>query len=298
VLGSAELLDYVLFFAPSRQMADRRTALAAGLRPGEPYVSYPRQSFDLWNTRYFIVPARLDAADVHRGFASLLPDAKVLYPDFKAFEGPGGEKRRTNWYYREDMSLLLNKSAFPRAWVVHRGKFTKPIVGMNPMARRPLLKRLTSSAADHDVTTQNDQPEGNLRQMAWIETDHPERLARYVAGGESQSRETVAVETLEPQRVVLTANLMSPGVVILADVYYPGWELTIDGRDAEILRVNRMMRGAAVEAGSHRLTYIYRPRSFRWGMMVSLSALLIVVIMAALQLAMNRSDKALRLKRS
>jgi hypothetical protein len=212
----------------------------------------------------------------------------VLYPDLKAFEGPGGGDRRNDWYYREDMGLLLNKSAFPRAWVVHRGKFTKPIVGMNPMARRPLLNRLRSSAADHDLTTPKDQPEGNLRQMAWIETDHPERLARYVAGGESRSPETVAVETLEPQRVVLAANLMSPGVVILADVYYPGWELTIDGRDAEILRVNRMMRGAAVEAGSHRLTYIYRPRSFRWGMMLSLSALLIVVIMAALLLAMRK----------
>jgi hypothetical protein len=176
------------------------------------------------------------------------------------------------------LSLLMNQTAFPRAWVVHRGNFTRPIVGMNPIARRALLKRLSSPAAGFDFTTEGDQPATDLRQMAWIETDHPDALARYVAGTESKSPESVSVETLEPTRVALSANLNSPGVVIVADVYYPGWELTIDGRDAEMLRVNRMMRGAAVEAGPHRLVFNYRPRSFRWGMRISLSALVAVIV--------------------
>ena len=47
-----------------------------------------------------------------------------------------------------------------------------------------------------------------------------------------------------------------------------------------ILRVNRMMRGAAVEAGSHRLVYNYRPRSFRLGMRVSLAALAVIALWA------------------
>jgi uncharacterized membrane protein YfhO len=68
-------------------------------------------------------------------------------------------------------------------------------------------------------------------------------------------------------------------VIVLAETYYPGWELTIDDQSAPTLRVNRMMRGAAVEAGSHRLVYTYRPRSFRLGMMVSLSALLVVSLL-------------------
>ncbi len=57
----------------------------------------------------------------------------------------------------------------------------------------------------------------------------------------------------------------SPGLVILADVYYPGWELTIDGKPAPIYVVNRLMRGAAVPAGTHRLVYSYTPRSFLVG---------------------------------
>ena len=115
--------------------------------------------------------------------------------------------------------------------------------------------------------------------MAWIETDHPEQLARFTAGGEPGPAESVVVLKIDPERVELAADLRAPGVIVLAETYYPGWELTIDGQPAPILRVNRMMRGAAVEAGSHRLVYTYRPRSFRLGMMISLAALAVVALL-------------------
>ena len=65
------------------------------------------------------------------------------------------------------------------------------------------------------------------------------------------------------RRFVVMVGLAIIGVfVVLADAFYPGWALTVDDRPAEILRTNRMMRGAALEAGRHRLVYEYRPRSF------------------------------------
>ena len=46
----------------------------------------------------------------------------------------------------------------------------------------------------------------------------------------------------DPQHAMLELALDSPGLVVLADVYYPGWELTIDGKPAPIYRVNGAMR--------------------------------------------------------
>ena len=68
-----------------------------------------------------------------------------------------------------------------------------------------------------------------------------------------------------PQQAVLEVSLDSPGLVVLADVYYPGWELKIDGKPAPIYRVNGVMRGAAGLRGPHRLVYTYDPQSFRVG---------------------------------
>ena len=69
--------------------------------------------------------------------------------------------------------------------------------------------------------------------------------------------------------------------MILADVFYPGWKLTIDGQPAPIYRANRLMRGAAVQQGKHRLVYTYEPRSLQVGIAISLLGLLALVAFSA-----------------
>jgi hypothetical protein len=283
VRGPAELVDFALLFEPSPRGADRPAEEALKLKPGAWYVSYPRQSFNLWNTRYFVLPGRFLPTDLNRGFATFLPDTEVLYPDLKSLEGPASSDRRTRWLNFEDVQVLRNKAAFPRAWVVHQARMLKPSAPMDPEAQGSLLRRLTRAgtrAASPTAASEND-----LRKTAWIETDHPEKLTSFLPSGQPQPKETVTVDRAAPERVELTADLQAPGVVVLADVYYPGWELTIDGERAEILRVNRMMRGAAVGAGSHRLVYAYFPPSFRLGMMISLATLAALVLLGGRRLA-------------
>ena len=105
----------------------------------------------------------------------------------------------------------------------------------------------------------------DLRSMAFVETDQPQGLAGYVSRTAVGPAESVTITRYEPQRVELVATLEHPGLVILADIYYPGWNLTIDGLPAPIYRTNRLMRGAAVKAGRHTLVYTYDPDSFRIG---------------------------------
>jgi uncharacterized membrane protein YfhO len=73
--------------------------------------------------------------------------------------------------------------------------------------------------------------------------------------------------------VELNARLQTPGIVVLADIDYPGWRLSIDDQPAPIHRVNGFMRGAAVSAGRHRLIYTYEPRVFSIGLAISVGAL-------------------------
>ena len=78
----------------------------------------------------------------------------------------------------------------------------------------------------------------------------------------------------KPLRVELEAQLDWPGLVVLCDQFRPGWRLEVetDGRESEtvpILRTNRVMRGAWLSPGRHRLVWRYRPGSFRIGAAVS-----------------------------
>ncbi len=121
--------------------------------------------------------------------------------------------------------------------------------------------------------TKLSQPTFDPRSIAWLAPEDLKAIRPYLSRQTTGPSETVKVTYPSPEQCVLDVNLDSPGLVILADVDYPGWELTIDGKPATVYRVNVVMRGAAVSAGRHRLVYNYAPRSFRIGRLVSLAGL-------------------------
>ncbi|MEO8360722.1 MAG: YfhO family protein [Vicinamibacteria bacterium] len=71
-------------------------------------------------------------------------------------------------------------------------------------------------------------------------------------------------------RIVIDVDTDGDGVVALLEGAAKGWQALVDGRDADILRVNYVFRGAQVPAGRHRLTFVYRPESVKLGVMISI----------------------------
>jgi hypothetical protein len=61
----------------------------------------------------------------------------------------------------------------------------------------------------------------------------------------------------------------SPAVLVVADNDYPGWEASIDGISAPILRANGSFRAVEVPAGSHRVAFVFRPSFARGGLWAS-----------------------------
>ena len=53
----------------------------------------------------------------------------------------------------------------------------------------------------------------------------------------------------------------SPGILVLHDIYYPGWEATVDGVRRPILRANLLFRGVEITKGHHVVRFDFRPTS-------------------------------------
>ena len=280
-LGVAELYDYSWFFAPFPRAARADVARTLGVAAGDKIVVYPRRGFDLWNSRYFVLPAAPRWDDADRGIAAFLPKTRPIYPPKGALPTRADDPKVREWLSTEDFQVLRNLDAFPRAWIVHQARFLPPISGLTRATRK---ERMEEILYPEDAFWNG--PEWTFRdpkEVAWIETDDPPSLADYLPGVPPQAGDSVRVvaEESSPQRVVLDAVLARPGLVILGDVYYPGWTLTVDGQAAPILRANRLMRGAAVKEGRHRLVYAYEPGSFRVGGMITLGGLVALVAFSA-----------------
>jgi hypothetical protein len=65
---------------------------------------------------------------------------------------------------------------------------------------------------------------------------------------------------LTPNTVDIRYRADSAGVLVLTDAHARGWKVTLDDRDAPLLRVDGAFRGVCIsQPGDHHVTFIYRP---------------------------------------
>ncbi len=275
-LGVAELYDYEWFFAAFYRIPSEQLARTLGAPVGEKMVVATRRGYDLWNTRYFVIPYVARWKEEHRGIASFLPDSERVYPPLDEFEGATGREKQIEWSERVDYQILRNLAAYPRAWVVHSVRSTRPIEGLDRESRaEPMMDMLyQGDVLWNELGRQVHDP----RTVVWLDQLSAIELRNYLRGSPVRESETVKVTRHDSQQVELDVSLDSPGVVILADIYYPGWTLTIDGKPAPVYRANRMMRGAGVLSGKHHLVYTYRPASFRVGGFITIASLVFLAL--------------------
>ncbi len=65
----------------------------------------------------------------------------------------------------------------------------------------------------------------------------------------------------------------APGLLVMSDTFYPGWNATVDGRTTPIQRTDYAFRGIALTPGQHNVLLQYRPAAFQVGLYGSLIAL-------------------------
>ncbi len=278
-IGVAELFDYEWFFSgfPFRIRERLAREIGTGLKPGDQVVYFPRRGFDLWNSRYFILPVYPSGwMDEDRGYAAFLENTDLVYPLLLQERGREAEKKE--WLEAHDYQIRRNRQAYPRAWVVHDSRPLPALENLTKLEQGGPMQEIlfNDDGIWHDSTLTAFDP----HRLAWIEQATRLELRPFLSGKAPLAGETVKVSYPSPQRVELEAKLESPGIVVLADVYYPGWKLTIDDQPAPIYKVNRLMRGAAVGQGSHRLVYTYEPRSFQIGGIFTLAGLAAPALLA------------------
>ncbi|MGC2083607.1 MAG: hypothetical protein WA702_09640 [Bradyrhizobium sp.] len=75
----------------------------------------------------------------------------------------------------------------------------------------------------------------------------------------SEDSAVVKIESYRPDRVELVTTSAAAGLLVLHDLYYPGWIAEVDGRPAPMLRAALLFRSVVVPAGRHRVAFRFRP---------------------------------------
>lgn len=112
-----------------------------------------------------------------------------------------------------------------------------------------------------------------------------------VLDGTSLGDGTAEIVAYQPNELKYKVSTDKGGVLVFSEIYYPGWTATIDGKPAEIGRVNYVLRAMKVPAGKHEITLTFRPSTVTSTNTVAYIAIALIFVLLALAVWRNTKGK-------
>jgi hypothetical protein len=107
----------------------------------------------------------------------------------------------------------------------------------------------------------------------------------------------IELTSFHPDKMQYTSNSTGEQFAVFSEIWYKGnedWKVSIDGKESEMIRVNYLLRGLKIPAGSHKIEFNFHPKSHYTGNMITTasSILLILLLIGLLGLHFkNNRDK-------
>jgi hypothetical protein len=169
----------------------------------------------------------------------------------------------------QNVWIYQNPNVLPRAYIVHHADVATD---------KQSLQVLQSPQFNMYRTAVLDEP---------LPSDQSETLSPTPVRSEAQAH----ITHYEAHRIDIQVQTPRPGVLVLSDAYYPGWRASIDEQSTQVLRVNHALRGIYLPAGSHSVTFLFRPIVFYAGFATTSVATLVIVAIIGVKLANKMKSK-------
>lgn len=118
--------------------------------------------------------------------------------------------------------------------------------------------------------------EEDLTQTAIVNKEFAPALANATTA-QVDSTATLTLQTYEPNRLVFNTDNPQEGIAVFSEIYYPQWEVTIDGTPATLARANYVLRALKVPAGKHVIEMTFKPQSIAVTESIAYGALLVLL---------------------
>ncbi len=159
-----------------------------------------------------------------------------------------------------DLSLYRNSDAMPRAWLVHE-IVTLPIGAFD----------------DGDLGTLFEEYGLDPQTVALVESANAEDLT--VTPVLSAADESTSVTHYGASSMTLDVSASAPALLVLSEVWYPGWRATVDGEATDVLRANGALRALPVPAGDSTVVLNFLPSSWLYGLVAAVIGAVLAVFL-------------------
>ena len=220
------------------------------------------------------------------------PNILASYNDYVG-PGPGA---LPDWHNLVEHPTLMNAANIrylistvqvesPALREVHRGS-ALVYENIHALPRAYLVPEVVSAPAG-EALKQMEAPSFDPRRTAVVEGAQPPALPATPLEGSAE------VVSYTPDEVVVRTRANRAAFLVLADNFYAGWRVTVDGERAEVLRTNHTFRGLTVAAGEHEVRFTFHPKGFYQGLWIYGLGFAVLTIYGAFLLIRSLSRREL-----
>jgi len=185
-----------------------------------------------------------------------------------------------------DMTKVNGDSIFPVLNMLNAKYFIVPLQGEQTVPiRNPYVY---GNAWFVDKIAYVDNANAELDKLGTLDLRHEAVAdARFRSQlGEAKVQDSTSIVRLtayEPNQLTYDVRSATGGIVVFSEIFYPEWTATVDGKAAELGRVNYVLRALQVDKGRHTVVLTFDPKSVKQTETVaylSYGVLLLVVLLA------------------
>ena len=89
----------------------------------------------------------------------------------------------------------------------------------------------------------------------------------------------LTLTSYEANALTFEAETDRERLAVFSDIYYPGWQCTIDGEPAQILRADYVLRAVVIPAGKHQIAFRFDPQSLHTTEAIANTALIALALL-------------------
>lgn len=167
---------------------------------------------NLLNARYIVVP-------------NVVPPDRADLADLR-------ERHRTV-YVDQQVRVLENAAALPRAWIVHEAQ---------QATADDALAALASGAVDPRTTALLEEPPPSL------------------SAPPGSTPSTAVITTYGSDYISVSTKTVAGGLLVLSEVFDPDWKAYVNGQEAPIYRANHLFRAVEIPASAATVEFRYELR--------------------------------------
>lgn len=108
---------------------------------------------------------------------------------------------------------------------------------------------------------------------------------------QADSAATIQVTEYLNDKITYKVSAKANQFAVFSEIYYPrGWNVFLDGKPSNYVKVNYALRGMAVPAGEHTIEFRFEPKSYEQGNMLMLIATILTfgLLIAAIAMEVRR----------